>query len=328
MRNEKENLDNLLQSLSQQTYSNFEIILIDDHSQDGSVERANEWKSSATTELNVLSLNENQKGKKAALSLGINEAQGEVIATTDADCVVPMNWLQNINESFQNENIKMLIGAVAYEGFQLSKGWKPFFLKLQSIEFSSVIGTGIATCSLGKPTMCNGANLSFRKKTFDEVNGYTGNEHIASGDDEFLMRKILAKYSKSISVLKQIENVVFTQPQTSLKDFIQQRLRWASKWKMNSSLTAKLFAVFIFIVQFSWLIFLITMIFDFHSLALSILFLKVTVDLLFLSTVCRSLKMRFHPMAFIALQFLYPVYVLYIGIFSQIKSYQWKERTF
>jgi cellulose synthase/poly-beta-1,6-N-acetylglucosamine synthase-like glycosyltransferase len=215
----------------------------------------------------------------------------------------------------------MLIGTVA-----LCNEYN-FFAQLQSIEFSSVIGTSIATCSLGKPTMCNGANLSFRKKIFDEVNGYAGNEHIVSGDDEFLMRKILAKYPKSISVLNPKENVVITQPQTSLKGFIQQRLRWASKWKINSSLTAKLFAVFIFTVQFSWLLFLTTMVFDFHSIGLSILFLKIIIDLLFLSTVCRSLKMKFHLIAFIALQFLYPVYVLYIGIFSQLRKYQWKGRT-
>lgn len=322
MRNEKENLDGLFQSLSALNYplTDFEIILIDDHSSDDSTNAAKKWMDRFSS-LTIRSLDENQIGKKAALSLGISLARGEVITTTDADCILPENWLKQINNGFQDEMIQMLMGAVALQNNDR------FFAQLQSIEFASVIGTGVATCALGKPTMCNGANLSFRRKIFDQVNGYQGNEHVATGDDEFLMRKIEERYPGSIRVLNMAQSVVITQPQNSWNKFLHQRLRWASKWSVNTSFFARVLAVFIFSLQASWFLLIIHTVNAQSIFAISLFTLKVLADLLFLSTVCRSLNMSFNPLAFIALQFLYPVYVLFIGFFSQLKNHQWKGRS-
>jgi cellulose synthase/poly-beta-1,6-N-acetylglucosamine synthase-like glycosyltransferase len=320
MRNEKLNLPGLLQSLSLQSYSsNFEVIVVDDHSNDGSSEEAKKW-SERITSLSVLSLDESHLGKKAALALGISVAKGEIIATTDADCILPVDWLQRINEGFQNENTNMLIGAVAL------KNENDFFDNLQSIEFASVIGAGMALGALGKPTMCNGANLSFRKKIFSEVNGYAGNEHIASGDDEFLMRKIENHFPGSIEVLTTKDAFVITGPQGSVKEFIAQRLRWASKWKANSSVFARFLAVFMFVTQITWIVLMTRILVDNSTVAIAMFLLKLIIDFLFLSSVCFHLKMKFNLPAFACLQFLYPVYVLYIGIFSQVKNHQWKGR--
>ena len=214
----------------------------------------------------------------------------------------------------------MLIGAVSLQNEN------HFFSQLQSIEFASVIGTGMSLCKWGNPTMCNGANLSFRKKIFKELDGYSGNEHIASGDDEFLMRKIQSKHPSSIHILNPTESVVITKSQASISDFIHQRLRWASKWKSNTSILAKLLAVFMFVTQASWLALIIWLIVDNSMIAIAIFVLKLIFDLFFLTSVCRSLKMRFNFLAFTCLQFLYPVYVLVIGSFSQIKNPEWKGR--
>jgi cellulose synthase/poly-beta-1,6-N-acetylglucosamine synthase-like glycosyltransferase len=322
MRNEKQNLHDLFQSLSSLNYpsTEFEIIMVDDHSTDGSVEEAKKWILQFPS-LTVLSLSEWQGGKKAALTYGISQAKGKLIASTDADCVLPAHWLQSINDAFQNKNTNMLIGAVAL------RNENKFFHQLQSIEFASVIGTGMSLCALGKPTMCNGANLSFRKKIFEEVNGYEGNEHIASGDDEFLMRKIEDNCQASIEVMNPHECVVSTSAQESVRDFIQQRLRWASKWKVNSSSFSRLLAVFIFIVQISWLGVIAWLIVDKSQWAILIVLLKLIFDFVFLSGICSSLKMKFNVLGFVSLQFLYPVYVFSIGIFSQVKNHQWKGRS-
>jgi cellulose synthase/poly-beta-1,6-N-acetylglucosamine synthase-like glycosyltransferase len=261
-----------------------------------------------------------QNGKKAALTYGINLAKGEIVATTDADCVLPQDWLQLINVGFQNKNTNMLVGAVAL------KNESQIFNQLQSIEFASVIGTGMGLCALDKPTMCNGANLSFRKKIFEEVMGYEGNDHIASGDDEFLMHKVRDRYPSTIQVLNPKGSIVITNSQNSVTDFIQQRLRWASKWNVNSSLFARFLAVFMFAIQISWLGLITWLIISKSVMITTIVFLKLTFDFIFLSSICRSLKMRFNLLAFICLQFLYPVYVLYIGIFSQVTNHQWKGR--
>jgi biofilm PGA synthesis N-glycosyltransferase PgaC len=72
---------------------------------------------------------------------------------------------------------------------------------------------------LGFLHLCNGANLAFTKDAFTATGGYDGNEHIASGDDEFLMRKIEAKYSNGIRFNNNPENVVTTYPQKTINSF-------------------------------------------------------------------------------------------------------------
>jgi biofilm PGA synthesis N-glycosyltransferase PgaC len=319
MRNEEANIENLLLSLSVQNYSpdKFEIILVDDHSEDGSEAEARKWLDRISS-LKIIALDETEKGKKTALFKGISVAKGELIATTDADCVVPPNWLKRINETFKSEKTSLCVGTVALQNKNT------FFSKLQSIEFASVMGTGISMAALGNPIMCNGANLSFRKKTFDEVGGYSGNDHIASGDDEFLMQKIRAKSPNSIHVVT--DCVVVTKPQVSFERFIHQRLRWASKWKHNSSPLARLSATYIFVIQWSWLALIGLLVFYPSPIFVTLILSKVLLDLIVLSGTSRSLGMKFNLVAFAVLQFLYPFYVLHIGLFSQTRNHVWKGR--
>ena len=77
--------------------------------------------------------------------------------------------------------------------------------------------------------MCNGANLAYTKKAFTEVGGFTGIDNIASGDDMLLMHKIYKLYPDKVMFLKSKDAIVQTAPVNSVKDFFNQRIRWASK---------------------------------------------------------------------------------------------------
>jgi biofilm PGA synthesis N-glycosyltransferase PgaC len=206
MRNEECNIESLLHDLFHQNYlpSDFEIIIVDDHSTDESVHRAQAINT--LQNLSIIFLNEESKGKKAALTHGINLAKGDIIVTTDADCSLHPNWLANINSKFQDNKINMAAGMVTIANEE------NFFSRWQQMEFASVMGTGISAFGWSKPLMCNGANLAFRKRIFEEVKGYEGNEHIASGDDEFLMRKIMTQYPGSVYLLSSPETIVITKP--------------------------------------------------------------------------------------------------------------------
>ncbi len=318
VRNEEKNMGILLTSLMNQDYvkSNFEIIVVNDHSTDDSFQSVKKAKEELQN-LTVLSLDENEYGKKAALALGIEIAKGEVIVTTDADCSLPSHWLTTINSIFQDDQIKMAAGMVAIADDD------KFFSRWQAMEFATVMGTGVATFGLNKPMMCNGANLSFRKKTFHDVRGYQGNDHIASGDDEFLMRKILSRYPDSI---KMMNSIVVTQPLATLRDFFQQRIRWASKWKGNPSMVAKLLAVFIFLIQASCVFLFLNFLNYDYKILLFVLGLKIAADLLFLLPVFRFMKIKLRLIAFLGLQFLYPFYVIGVGLLAPWSSYRWKDR--
>ena len=315
VRNEEKNIDTLLKSLESQKYgkTNFEVIIVDDHSTDDSVEKCKERLQNLTT----FSLGKDENGKKAALTRGIKHAKGGIIVTTDADCLLPADWLTTINSAFQDNQINMAAGMVAIADED------KFFSRWQAIEFASVIGTGVATLGLNNPMMCNGANLSFRRDVFQQVNGYEGNEHIASGDDEFLMRKILNRFPNSIQL---VNSIVLTKPQATLKHFLHQRIRWASKWKGNPSASAKLLAVFIFLIEASWIIFLGTFYQYDPKTAFVLFLLKIMADILFLIPVFRLMKINFKLIPFLGLQFFYPFYVIFVGLLAPWISYQWKDR--
>lgn len=84
-------------------------------------------------------------------------AHGEIILTTDADCTLPVDWISGMRKAFIQET-QMVIGAV-----KISTD-KTFFSKIQALEFSSVIGSGIALLGWNKPIMCNGATWRFEKE--------------------------------------------------------------------------------------------------------------------------------------------------------------------
>ncbi|MEX2235806.1 MAG: glycosyltransferase, partial [Cyclobacteriaceae bacterium] len=202
VRNEEMTIGNLLTDLSQQEYKSFEIIVVNDDSEDETL-----WMVSRFKMKNLRVLHNNGKGKKAAISTGIRSAKGSIVVTTDADCSVSPQWLTHIREQFRNPRTMMAFGGVRMEGSS------SFFDCLQAMEFSSLIGSGASTAALGVPTLCNGANLAFRKKAFTEVKGYDDNINIPSGDDEFFMRKIQKCHPGSIHFMNSPETVVATRSQ-------------------------------------------------------------------------------------------------------------------
>jgi hypothetical protein len=196
------------------------------------------------------------------------------------------------------------------------------------MEFASLIGSGAATAALGAPTMCNGANMAFRKKVFSEVKGYDGNLSIPSGDDEFLMRKIHKRYPDGIMFMNSDETVVTTMAQPDLHSFVNQRIRWASKWRHNSSLWSQMLAVAVIIFQ---LAFIANWFFIFTPMILQSLFymtVKMILEAAFLLQVCRFLGTRWKWLSFLSLQFIYPFYVPAIGIASFFRPFEWKHRIF
>jgi len=322
VRNESAHLPFLIQDIEQLSYpeGHFEIILVDDHSQDGSFELAKE--NVKISNSIVIKLEGKDQGKKAALRLGIAQASGEIIVTTDADCRLLPQWLSRINERFQNKELKLLTGLVRIDPE------RSIFNRLQSLEFSSLIGAGGATIGLGKPTMCNGANLAFLKSAFNEVNGYEGNENIPSGDDEFLMRKINARWKNSVGFMLDQDAIVSTSPAFSVTDWINQRLRWASKWKYNSSVFTRMTALTVLTFHLTFILFFGFILMDgFSARQVAILWgSKMFVEAVFLMPVHSSLKLRWSWISFLLLQFTYSFYVVSVGILSQIKSYEWKGR--
>ncbi|GAA0891001.1 glycosyltransferase [Fulvivirga kasyanovii] len=322
-RNEQDNLHNLLWSIQKQSFPGnaYEVILVNDHSNDSSVEIIKEFEQKASFSLTLLHLEE-VLGKKQALAKGILTSKGSVIVTTDADCTFGANWLWSIAAFYEDSDAQMVTGPVTFEKEST------FFEKLQTIEFASLIGTGAASLALKMPNMCNGANLSFRKSSFFEVEGYKGNEEIASGDDEFLMHKFWEAYGGKVYFNKSKDSTVYTQAHQTWRGFFQQRKRWASKWKHYSSIKTTLLAVFVLLFNLSFIMaigLLLRGVGNYIDL-LVVVTLKVILEAIFLYKVLNFLNKKMNWMYFIFLQFTYPFYVIIFGIAANFGKYRWKGR--
>ena len=227
-RNEEQNIKACLDSICNQSYPKelYEVLVINDYSTDAT---AAIIKSYSEKNVQLISLQQITRGatlnsyKKKAIEIAIAQSTGEIIVTTDADCIVPANWLQTI-ASFYKQN------DAAFIAMPVSYNCQNNFLEIfQSLDFMTLQGITGASVYKRIHSMCNGANLAYTKKAFYAAGGFTGIDDIASGDDMLLMHKIYQQQPAKVFFLKSKEVIVQTQPMKTLKDFFNQRIRWASK---------------------------------------------------------------------------------------------------
>ena len=326
VRNEEKNILALLRDLSRQTLppANFEVIVIDDASDDTTPLIVTEFAKKAPYPLTLLALPDKATSspKKRAIETAMLQARGELIVTTDGDCRVGPGWLAAIVRCYNTTHARLISGPVTFTQEELLTD------HLQTVEFASLIGSGACAIAAGRPTMCNGANLIYPKSVFREVGGFEGSRHIASGDDEFLLHKIAAKFPGEIYFLKEADAIVQTQPHREWSRFYSQRKRWASKWKHYKTLTPVVLAIYIFFTNLS----LIGAVALALSGAMSLQTLGVLVLLkwgpewFFLGGILHFLG-KSRSIFFIPLvQLIYPFYVCLFGLVSQKPTYDWKGR--
>ncbi len=325
VRNESANLPRLLADLNAQTYTNFTVIIADDASTDATAALAQAYTSVAAFPLTVFTLVDDPtvaSPKKRAIAQSIALATGTLIVTTDGDCRVGPRWLSSLAHFYGQTGVKLISGPVTFTTEHTVFG------SLQTVEFASLIGAGAATMTMGKPTMCNGANLCYEKAAFQEVNGFAGVDHVASGDDELLMHKIAARYPQGVRFLKNRDAIVETAAHQSLGTFYQQRKRWAGKWRAYSSIFPTLLAVFVFLSNLTpvvavacWLAGGLS-----GTGTLGIILLKLLPEFVYLRSVLVFLRKR-AAIGWIPLtQLVYPVYVLFFGLAAQRPGFVWKGR--
>ena len=320
-RNEEENLPALLNSIAQLNYPThlFEILLINDESTDQSVGIIKQFENSDLS-LNLKILNNERKTgspKKDALSLAINNSSNEWIVTTDADCIIPSNWLLLYEQQIRMSTASFIAGPVCF-----LEGSNYFLNAFQKLDFLSLQGATIGSFGLRQPFMCNGANIAFKKSEFLKHSGYAGNTEIASGDDLFLMQKFIQDNPKKVIYLKSEEAIIQTQQQKSWSDLFEQRKRWAAK----ASAYKNWFGILV-----SWLVFLGNLAFIvnlFYSQTYDFLISKIIVDFILISKAAIFCKQENVLKSYILCALVYPFFTVLIAICSQLSSYTWKERKF
>lgn len=318
-RNEAQNLPRLLASLEALDYpkNQFEVILVDDASEDDFV--LPKTKSNMRI---IVSQRKTNSPKKDAINTAITLAKYEWIITTDADCVVHFNWLKVYDNYIQQTDRKMVAAGVCYAP---KKG---FLHAFQNLDLLSLQGATIGSFGVFGQFMCNGANFAYQKEFFFALNGFEGNENIASGDDVFLLQKAVKKDKKKVGFCMHENSIVVTQSLDSWKDLFFQRVRWAAKSPGYSSRFGKFLALVVFGTNVALLAALLLWLFKRLDANYFMLFLgiKFFVDFVLISLSARHFHARLNGL--LAASLLHPFFNFTVGLYSLLGSYQWKGRTF
>ena len=315
-RNEEVNLPHLLRALHKQSVKDFELILVNDHSTD----RTAEIMHDATLHFDNIRIIQSQViGKKAALREAIQVAKGNLIITTDADCIPTEKWVETMLAFQVKHDCDLIIAPV-----QIMEN-NTLFSKIESLEFASLIATGAGAAGSYMPIMCNGANMAFRKQTWlDSWSEIQPNE--MSGDDIFLLLSIKEKGGK-IRFLKSRNALVSTKPSENIATFFKQRQRWTSKSKSYTDFHIVFVAVLVFLVSLIQIVVLVVSVFVPELWLLTAVFflIKYMIDVFFMLTVNDFFKTKKLLFRSLILSVVYPFYITYTALSTLVKSSKsWK----
>ena len=174
--------------------------------------------------------------------------------------------------------------------------------------------------------MCNGANLACRRDDFFKVGGYEGNLHIASGDDEFLMRKFRTHYPDGIRLIADPDAIVTTAPQHTCRSFISQRIRWAGKWRHNPDPLARITAVLVVMIQLATAVGWWAALSQVEIPLLIVLIMRHAFEGVLLLKAAGKLDIPFRLSVFLLVSVGYPVYVIVTALASFFVKPHWKGR--
>jgi len=222
-KNEKDHLPGLLDDLSRQSFPNelLEVIFVDDHSGDSSASILTKMKDS-NAGFRYLSLPPGVSGKKKALSHGIEYAEYDWIIQVDADCRLGPGFI-SAHMAFLEKHPSDLVAGIVTIG----KGSGSFLESFERLDVLALAGSSAGSFGLGRPMMCSGANLMYRRELHQESRDFDPDE-LASGDDMFLLigaRKLGKRSCYNIDP----EALVLTPAQKSWSGLLRQRMRWGAK---------------------------------------------------------------------------------------------------
>lgn len=326
-RNEAQQLPALLDSVEAQNFPKhlFELILVDDFSTDETVAIASSYDFVKVISLaQFIAPNSINSYKKKAIEIGMQHSMGELVLTTDADCVVGNNWLRTIAAYYESTQAQLMVMPVMFMNNRQPLGI------FQLLDFMSLQGITGASVYKKMHSMCNGANLAYTRSAFVAVDGFKGIDSIASGDDMLLMHKIAKRFPEGIHYIKSEEVIVQTAAMDTLGSFLQQRIRWASKADRYDD--KSIFWVLLMVYGLNVLLLLVPiLLFFWYDLFLvktwlCFLLIKIIAEMYYLLPVATFFGQRIILLFFPLAEPFHILYTVVAGWLGKFGSYEWKGR--
>lgn len=326
-RNEEQNIEPLLHSLFQQTYPHhlYEVIITNDRSTDATLNIL----KSATKEydnLEIVHIDETPTGwapKKWALQSAIEASQGTILLFTDADCAPVSTWIDSLTEKFFDESVGLVSGFAPLTGKHVILNELYLLDSISQDAFSA--GGFTRHISLS----CTGRNMGIRKSVFDEVDGYRGINRFISGDDDLMLQKIASMTDKKIIFNFDADGIVYSSGPENLKQFIFQKLRFASKglsyYGLQTTRSLKLILPLLYITNIISLSTLALFVTTGSPTWLIPWFIKFITELMYTRFIYRLINMNWKLFWYIIMSLIHPLYVVIFGTLGPFFNIQWKN---
>ena len=252
-RNEAGNLTRFLPLVMEQDYPDFEVVVVNDRSWDGTTDLL-EGFAAKYKNLKVVTVNEGGKfiaGKKFAVTMGIKAASNEWLVFTDADCYpASSHWLMGMQQP-EDEHTEIVLG---YSPYLKRRGLLNSLIRFETF-FTAVNYLSFAI--KGMPYMGVGRNMAYRKTLFFKHKGFAAHMHIPSGDDDLFVNAHATKYNTAIRINPAAH--VWSAPNTTFFGYLRQKKRHVGAGKLYKAkhkfiLSAQIIFQFLFYVFFAALL--------------------------------------------------------------------------
>ncbi|HEX9934652.1 MAG TPA: glycosyltransferase, partial [bacterium] len=322
--NEAHELPGLLERLNRQSYpkNRTEILLVDDRSTDSTYRIMQRFAGTkpGRSVLKILKTPPGISPKKHALATALAVARGKICITTDADARPHTDWIVSVVRTYTHSTA----AVIGYAPYRTDYPFHTVFHRVLALEYFSLAAVSLASSIVGRPLTCNGANFSYRKHIFESIGGFGESIRLLSGDDDLLLHRIQAKAPGRIRYAIDPEAAVFNAPPHTFSQWLQQRIRFASKHLFYPpGVRTFLIAIYAF-----YFIFFALCILSFFSMSCALLLVlaiavKSACEICFLLKAKRILEkrnlLRYYPLAF----FPHVLYVVFIPLLSRFIRPKW-----
>ena len=315
-RNEENNLPDLIYDLVNQEYplDKLEVVFVDDRSTDLTNRLLSEASDnySFIKHIVIEELSPEMTPKKYALTRGIESAKGEIIISTDADCRVGKLWVSSMTYDV------IRCGGISI-GFSTISD-KKFFDQYQKIDFLGIIAANAGAGGWEQFWSGTGQNLAYFKNDFLSVDGFEPVKNKISGDDMYLVQSISKIKTGSINI--DPNSFVRTEPMRNIKEFINQRIRWASNAKLNIKQSPYFFSFLATSLSFN---FILLFYFLFSQNWYLLFLFKFVCDglVIFMGSKLFSINIKFP--AYLLWSAIQPIYIPIIGFLGVREKFTWKQ---
>jgi cellulose synthase/poly-beta-1,6-N-acetylglucosamine synthase-like glycosyltransferase len=329
-RNEQANMQSLLDCLVHQDYPNYEIIIVNDRSTDGTqaIVGQTQQRNARIRMIDITSPSPNMPSKKHALAQGIVGSKGEILVFTDADCLPPTTWLTAMVQGFEG-NVGLVAGYSPYNLKQESATHRPspltslFINFIRYEEFKGAIWSA-GSIGLNRGWLCTGRSLAYRRAVYDEVGGFEDIKHSVSGDDDLFLQMVRRKTKWQMRYVTSPESFVPTWAPLTLLGFVKQRTRHFSAGKYFS-FPMKLFFFLFHLANLTILLVLLGGIVLGPSVVSCLPYvIKCIVDSMLFFTAAPVFNERRFGLLFLLLEILVILYNSLIGPLGFLKKFEWK----